>query len=426
MQEMPTPPSPAAADVTVAVLGLGYVGLPLAEALAAAGRQVIGYDIAARRLEALAAAGLPAGLAVTADPRGLGAASAFVIAVPTPITEARRPDLSALAAASDAVGEVIGRGGLVVVESTVAPGTTRDLVAARIAAKSGLVPDVDFHVAYSPERINPGDAAHALDKVPKVVSGATPAALARLEALYGPIVPAGLVRAPSIEAAELAKLVENTQRDLNIALMNELALICDRLSLRTADVLAVARTKWNFLPFEPGLVGGHCISVDPWYLTDKAEALGLHPDVVAAGRRTNDSMASFVAQKTLKLLSESGLGRPRPRVGVLGVTFKEDFPDIRNSQVLVLCRELIDFGVELVAVDPVADPEEVHRSAGVRLSPMEAAQDLDALVLAVRHSAFLGEGEALAARLASRGVLIDVKSALDPARVPTGIRYWSL
>lgn len=422
MQETPPPPT----DPTVAVLGLGYVGLPLAEALASSGRRVVGYDVSERRVAALRTARLPAGLEVVEAPDALTGATAFIIAVPTPITEARRPDLSALIAAAETVGAAMARGGLVVVESTVAPGTTRDLVAARIAARSGLTPDIDFHVAYSPERINPGDAAHALEKVPKVVAGATPAALARLEALYAPIVPAGLVRAPSIEAAELAKLVENTQRDLNIALMNELAVICDRLSLRTADVLAVARTKWNFLPFEPGLVGGHCISVDPWYLTDKAEALGLHPDVVAAGRRTNDSMASFVAQKTLKLLSEAGLGRPRPRIAVFGVTFKENFPDIRNSQVLVLCRELIDFGAELVAVDPVADADDVLRAAGVRLAPPDAARGLDALVLAVRHTAFLDEAEGLAARLVDGGVLIDVKSALDPSRLPPGVRYWSL
>lgn len=420
---------------TIAIIGLGYVGLPLALAMAKVHPRVVGFDINPRRVATLSAssdAQIATALAAetlqfTSDTAHMVGASAFIIAVPTPITASRSPDLASLTAASKAVAAGLTVGSLVVVESTVAPGTTLDFVLPLLAKGSGLKPHIDFHIAFSPERINPGDAAHALDRVPKVVSAATPEGLALVRALYGPAVGAGLVVAPSIAAAELAKLVENTQRDINIALMNEVAIICDRLGLRTADVLAVAKTKWNFLPFEPGLVGGHCISVDPWYLADRAESLGLHPDVVVAGRRTNDSMAAFVAQKTLKLIAAApGPRTKRARVGVFGVTFKENFPDIRNSQVLVLCAELQAFGVELFVVDPVADPEHVRDELGLELWPTHAATELDALILAVRHDAFVDEPSLLMRHLRPGGVLVDVKSALSPAAVPPGLRYWSL
>jgi UDP-N-acetyl-D-galactosamine dehydrogenase len=438
-----TPPAIHPPEV-VAVIGLGYVGLPLAAALARVHTRVIGFDISAARIAALNAVATTSDatsiadappdlvelivsgrLVATTDPAAIAGASAFIIAVPTPITDARRPDLGPLLAATDTVAAALAPGALVVVESTVAPGTTLDVVTPRLAAISGLAAHVDFMVAFSPERINPGDPAHAVEKVPKVVAGADAAALARVSDLYRRALPSGIVAAPSIAAAELAKLVENTQRDLNIALMNELAIICDRLNLRTADVIAVARTKWNFLPFEPGLVGGHCISVDPWYLTDCAERLGLHPEVITAGRRTNDSLAAFVAQKTMKLLTAVAPPR-RPRVGVFGVTFKENFPDIRNSQALVLCHELQSFGVTSLVIDPVADPAEVAAYAGVTLADPADAIDLDALIVAVRHRAFLADLPGLCARLRPGGVLVDVKSAFEPAAIPPSLRYWSL
>jgi UDP-N-acetyl-D-galactosamine dehydrogenase len=322
---------------------------------------------------------------------------------------------------------VLRPGGLVVFESTVYPGLTEELCGPLLAAASGLRQGQDFQLGYSPERINPGDRAHRLETIAKVVAAESPDALERVAALYGPVAVAGLHRAPSIRVAEAAKVIENTQRDLNIALMNELALICDRLGIRTHDVLAAAATKWNFLPFTPGLVGGHCIGVDPYYLTAKAERLGYHPEVILAGRRINDGMGGFVAQKLVKLLIAKEVPVRRARVGVLGLTFKENVPDLRNSRVPDILKELASFGIAALLHDPLADAGAAQHEYGLELAPLALLRDLDALVLAVPHRAYLEHGElGLAAMLGPRGILSDVRSALDPARLPATITYWSL
>ena len=291
----------------------------------------------------------------------------------------------------------------------------------------GFAGGTDFHVGYSPERINPGDRKHTLDKVIKVVSAQDAASLNRVASVYEQIVAVGVHRAPSIRVAEAAKVIENTQRDLNIALVNELALIFDRMGLSTTDVLKAAGTKWNFLPFTPGLVGGHCIGVDPYYLTARAEALGYHPDVILAGRRVNDGMGAFVASKLIKLMASKGKAIQGARVGVLGLTFKENVPDIRNSRVPDIVRELSDFGLRVLSHDPLADPEEVREELGVHMTPLEELVDLDAAILTVPHRAYLQEGTAsLLARLKPDASFVDVKSAVARASVPDGITYWSL
>lgn len=423
---------------TIAVVGLGYVGLPVAVGMARAHGRVVGFDIDRGRVAALArgddATGefRPeelAGLALryTADPADLSGCSCFILTVPTPIDGDRQPDLGPLRRACATVGQALRSGGMVVIESTVYPGVTEDVCGPLLAAASGLRQGIDFTLGYSPERINPGDREHRLETIIKVVAATDPATLARLVALYAPVTRAGLHPAPSIKVAEAAKVIENTQRDLNIALMNELALICDRLGLRTKDVLDAAGTKWNFLPFTPGLVGGHCIGVDPYYLTAKAERLGYHPQVILAGRRINDGMGGFVAQKLVKLLIARDVPVKRARVGVLGLSFKENVPDLRNSRVPDILRELQSFGVEAMVHDPMVDAEEAQRTYGLDLTPLEALRSLDALVLAVPHKAYLVLGEGgIAARLAASGIVVDVKSVLDPSRLPAGLSYWSL
>jgi UDP-N-acetyl-D-galactosamine dehydrogenase len=422
---------------TVAVIGLGYVGLPVALAFARRFPGTIGFDIDAVRVEELsrgvdrtgefaAEEIVAAGLRVTGDASELGAASFFIVAVPTPLGEGRTPDLSAVLAAADLVGGYLSEGAMVVLESTVWPGVTEEVFGPRLASASGLELGVDFVVGYSPERINPGDKVHTFERVPKVIAAADPVAMGRMEALYGAVTPS-VVGTPSIRAAELAKLLENTQRDLNIALMNELALICDRLGVPTQDVLAVARTKWNFLDFEPGLVGGHCISVDPYYLTAKAQALGLHPEVILAGRRINDQMGRFVAQKTLKLLAEGGGRVSGARIGVLGLTFKEDFPDVRNSLAADIVAELKAFGAEVLADDPYVAPAVIAERYGAEPCALEAMYGLDALVVAVKHRCYRDEQHGLARRVRAGGVLVDVKSIVRaPEAVPPEVRYWSL
>ncbi len=429
-----TPP----ADTTVAVIGLGYVGLPLALAFARAGRQVVGFDVDARRVADLAAGidrndpdhpaiALPDGLTVTADPAGLVGCDVFVIAVPTPIDGDRRPDLAPLLTASDLIGPALRPGALVVVESTVHPGATEEVVGPRLAAASGLARGEGFVLGYSPERINPGDAVHGLAEVVKVVSGEDAATLDRVAALYAPVVPAGLHRAPSIRVAEASKITENVQRDVNIALMNELALIYDRLGLRTEDVLAAARTKWNFAPYRPGLVGGHCIGVDPYYLIAKAEAHGYYPELIRAARRLNDGMADRVAQKIVVRLSAAGIAVAGARIGLMGLAFKENVSDARNSQAPVIGRALRDLGALVLAADPLVDPVVARRDLGLEISDPATLVDLDALVLASPHRAFLCEGpEGLGGRVRPGGLLVDVASALDPARVAAGRHYWSL
>jgi UDP-N-acetyl-D-galactosamine dehydrogenase len=422
---------------TIGVVGLGYVGLPVAVAFGAKHAQTIGFDIDARRVEELrrgvdrngdvdTKALADARLTLTTDPIELAAVSFFVIAVPTPLGPGRTPDISAVEDAARTVGRVLSEGAVVVLESTVWPGVTEEIVAPILAEVSGLEAGVDFFVAYSPERINPGDREHVFERVVKVVAASDLAVLERVAAVYGSVVEAGVYRAPSVKAAELSKLLENTQRDLNVALMNELAVICDRLQVPTRDVLAVARTKWNHLDFEPGLVGGHCISVDPYYLTARAQAMGLHPEVILAGRRINDTMASFIAKKTVKLLAEAGKPALGAKVAVLGVTFKEDFPDVRNSLVGPLMDDLESYGCVVSAVDPIVDEAMAALAFGRALVPMDGLSGLDAVVLAVKHTAFRTQPERVSGLLAEGGVLVDVKRVFDTATLPSSIVYWSL
>ncbi|PKN55188.1 MAG: nucleotide sugar dehydrogenase [Deltaproteobacteria bacterium HGW-Deltaproteobacteria-14] len=422
----------------IAVIGLGYVGLPAAVAFGRSFAGTVGFDLATGRVAELVAGRDANGdlsaeelaatsVAYTTDPNQLGAASFYVLAVPTPLTHNKEPDLSAVELAARTVGKYLAEGDMVVVESTVYPGVTEEIVGPLLAAVSGLELGVDFQLGYSPERINPGDREHGFAHVVKVVAAQDAAALDRIAAVYSAVVGPGVFRAPSIKVAETAKLIENTQRDLNIALMNELGLICDRLGIRTKDVLDTAGTKWNFLPFEPGLVGGHCISIDPYYLTAKAQALGYHPEVILAGRRINDAVGAWVAQRTVKLLAAAGARIVGARVAVLGITFKENFGDLRNSRVVEIIEELKAFGCETLVHDPLVDPDGALMSYGLALVDWDDLVDLDALVLAVRHDAYLKRPLAdLLAGLKHDAVVVDVKSALDPASLPPHLTYWSL
>ena len=422
----------------IAVIGLGYVGLPVALAFAAKFPNTIGFDIDRRRIEALQAGDdwtgecEPAVLAASsirfsADPADLADATFFVVAVPTPIDANNQPDLRAVQGASRTVGGALKAGDVVVYESTVYPGVTEEVCGPILAEISGLTAGEDFHLGYSPERINPGDKLHTIEKITKVVSGDDAATLDRVAVVYGAIIEAGIHRASSIKVAEAAKVIENTQRDLNIALMNELALIFDRLGIPTRDVLAAAGTKWNFLPFTPGLVGGHCIGVDPYYLTAKAQAVGYHPEVILAGRRINDSMAAYVGQRMVKLLAGHGHGIKGARVGILGLTFKENVPDLRNSKVPGIAAELRDFHIDVLVHDPMADAAEAEHEFGLTLSDLAAFRDLDGLVLAVAHNAYRNRPPAeLLAMVKPGGVVIDVKSMLNAADMPDGMSYWSL
>ena len=424
-----------------AVIGLGYVGLPVALAFARKFEGVVGFDIHAEKVEELrrgfdrnhehAAEVLQSTrLALTSSPADLSGCTFFVVAVPTPVDANNVPDLTPVERASVTVGKALSRGAVVVYESTVYPGVTEDICGAILERVSGLRCGVDFTLGYSPERINPGDKEHVLEKIIKVVSGQDAPTLDRVAAAYGAIVDAGVHRASSIKVAEAAKVIENTQRDLNIALMNELAIIFDRMGIRTRDVLAAAGTKWNFLRFKPGLVGGHCIGVDPYYLTMKAQQLGYQPEVILAGRRINNNMGPYVAQKIVKLLIDADVTVKGARVGILGVTFKEDCNDLRNSKVPDIRRELSQFGIEALVHDPLASAAEAMHEYGIRLSALEELTNLDALVLAVSHRWYLDRGQDdLLGRVRDGGVLVDVKSALDPSaveRAARGVRYWSL
>ncbi len=421
----------------VAVIGLGYVGLPVAVGFAAKFPGTIGFDINETRVDALKQGEDWTGeltrqelksvqLTFTHREDDLKGADVFIVCVPTPIDDQKRPDLGPLKSASEIAGRALKRGSIVCYESTVYPGLTEDFCGPILAQVSGLNQGSDFRIGYSPERINPGDKEHTLQRIVKVVSAEDKATAATLARLYGAVVPAGVHVAPSIKVAEAAKVLENTQRDLNIALMNELALICDRLEIRTTDVLAAAKTKWNFLPFTPGLVGGHCIGVDPYYLTTKAEALGYHPDVILAGRRINDGVGAFIAQRAVRFLSRNNTALNEARVAILGLTFKENVPDTRNSRVPDIVHELAKFDVRATVSDPMARPQDAIHEYGIALSDLDQLHDLDALILAVPHRAFLADVPALLAKLKPLGVLIDVKSAIDPATVPKGITYWSL
>ncbi len=425
-------------EPVVAVVGLGYVGLPLAIAF---GKRfvTVGYDVSRSRVEELSRGidrtrevsedelrQAPA-VRFTSDAAALKQADFVIVAVPTPIDGARQPDLQPLASASRTVGGNLKQGATVIYESTVYPGCTAAVCVPELERASSLKWKRDFFVGYSPERINPGDREHTLARIVKVVSGDSAATLDKVAGLYSAIVPAGVHRAPSIETAEAAKVIENTQRDLNIALMNELAIIFDRLGLDTREVLAAAGTKWNFLRFTPGLVGGHCIGVDPYYLTHRAEMAGYHPQVILAGRRINDGMAKFVAEKLIRMLALAGKPILGVKVNVLGLTFKENVPDLRNSKVADLCAELKVYGAEVHVHDPLADPEDAEGEYGIRLREWGDLPKADALVLAVAHQAYQRPAEDFLAKLAPGGCVIDVKGALDLAALRrAGAMCWRL
>ena len=384
---------------TIAIIGLGYVGLPLAVEFGKK-RVVIGFDINTKRIAELESSQdhtlevLPdklkeaKHLKYTADIDQIKLAQVFIVTVPTPIDSANRPDLSPLVSASEIVGKALKKGDVVIYESTVYPGCTEEVCVPVLEQLSGLKFNVDFYCGYSPERINPGDKINTLTKIKKITSGSTPEVADAVDVLYASIIKAGTHKVGSIKVAEAAKVIENTQRDLNIALVNELSVLFNRLEIDTIEVLEAAGTKWNFLPFRPGMVGGHCIGVDPYYLTHKAEEVGYHPQIIAAGRRMNDNMSRYAARNVIKLMLRNGINVAKSKVGVMGITFKENCPDIRNSKVVDLIRELEAWGVGVVVVDPYADANEVMDEYDIKLSSIDDLHDLDSLVVAVGHKAY--------------------------------------
>jgi UDP-N-acetyl-D-galactosamine dehydrogenase len=424
----------------VAVVGLGYVGLPLAVEF---GKkfETIGYDLSEAKIAHYKNYCDPTGevssedlkaatrLTVSTDPSSIGKADVIIVAVPTPVDEAHIPDFSPLVGSSTTVGKHMKKGAIVCYESTVYPGATEEVCIPLLEKHSGMKWMKDFHVGYSPERVNPGDKERTITRIVKVVSGDDEATLKTVGDLYESVITAGVHRASSIKVAEAAKVIENTQRDLNIALMNELALIFDRLGIDTLEVLQAAGTKWNFLPFRPGLVGGHCIGVDPYYLTHKAEALGYHPQVILAGRRINDGMAAWVAQQTVKNMINNGSSVKGAKVIVLGLTFKEDCPDLRNSKVADLVKELQSFGCDVSVHDPIAEPPEAEHEYGISLTPWDKLpNDADAIVAAVSHKQYKAMPLSdILGKLKKGGVFTDVKSAYDPAAVrASGATLWRL
>ena len=424
---------------TIAVIGLGYVGLPLAVEFGKRFK-TIGFDLSAKKIASYRDCIDPTGevssedlkaatkLTCHSDPAALVDADFIIVAVPTPVDEAHQPDFTPLVKSSETVGKHLKRGAIVVYESTVYPGATEEVCIPILEKQSGMKWKQDFFVGYSPERINPGDKERTVTKILKVVSGDTPETLKKVEEIYGAVITAGVYPASSIKVAEAAKVIENTQRDLNIALMNELALIFNRLGIDTLDVLEAAGTKWNFLPFRPGLVGGHCIGVDPYYLTYKAEAVGHHPQVILAGRKTNDNMGKFVAEQTVKRLLRNGHAVRAARVTVLGLTFKENCPDLRNSRVVDIIAELQDYCCEVQVHDPLADPAEARAEYGLELVPWEQLAPAHAVILAVPHRAYL-EGDLARLRdiTAANGAVIDVKSVLDRAALEAAaLDVWRL
>ena len=421
----------------IAVIGLGYVGLPVAVAFAREGFAVTGFDIDFSRVRELEdgkdrtreveTSDLKhSSLKFTRDADALRAADFFIVTVPTPIDEARQPDLRAMFDASRLVGAALKKGDIVVYESTVYPGAVEEDCAPILEQCSGLKVGADFNVGYSPERINPGDKQHRLESIVKVVSAQNAETLEVIAGVYGAVVKAGIHRAPSIRVAEAAKVIENTQRDLNIAFMNELSLIFQALEIDTGDVLAAARTKWNFLPFQPGLVGGHCIGVDPYYLTYRAEKAGYHPEVILAGRRINDGMGQRVAKECVRgLLRRKGAGGI---VTILGLTFKEDVPDTRNSRVVDIVRELESFGLQVQVHDPLANPEDAKHEYGLTVTELGGLRPADAVILAVAHGSYIAGGWALIQKLliGGSGLVFDVKMKLDRSSKPDGIELWRL
>ena len=423
----------------VAVVGLGYVGLPLAVEFGKK-RKTVGFDLSQSKIDnyrkhidptgELSEAELRAAeyLSVSTDPAILSDADYIVIAVPTPVDNAHNPDFRPLAGASETVGKVMKRGAIVVFESTVYPGATEEVCVPILEKFSGLKWKEDFHVGFSPERINPGDKEHTLTTILKIVSGDDADTLQKVADLYGSIIKAGVHCASSIKVAEAAKVIENTQRDLNIALMNELSIIFDKIGIDTLEVLQAAGTKWNFLPFRPGLVGGHCIGVDPYYLTHKAEMLGYHPQVILAGRRINDGMAKFVAEKTVKSMIAAGFPIKGSKVNVLGLTFKENCPDLRNSKVVDIVLELQSYGVEVHVHDPVAAPEDAQHEYGIDLKSWADLPRADAVVAAVPHKQLLSTPlTEIQSKLKDNGCFIDVKSLYDQSALrEAGYSVWRL
>ena len=423
----------------VAVVGLGYVGLPLAVEFGKKFR-TIGFDLSAEKIHAYSRYIDPTGevshenlkqatlLEPTTDPSKIKEADFIIVAVPTPVDDAHNPDFSPLVGASTSVGKYLKPGAIVVYESTVYPGATEEICVPILEKQSGLVWKKDFFVGYSPERINPGDKEHTLTKIVKVVSGDTEQTLNTVAEVYGSVITAGVYRAQSIKVAEAAKVIENTQRDLNIALMNELSLIFHRIGIDTLDVLKAAGTKWNFLPFRPGLVGGHCIGVDPYYLTHKADMLGYHPQVILAGRRINDGMGKYIAEQTIKQMSQAGLPIKDSVVLVLGLTFKENCPDLRNSKVIDVIRELDSYGVKVVVHDPIAEPAEAMHEYGVQLTAWAALPRAQAIVAAVAHQAYkeipLTD---MVGKLQPNGIFMDIKCQYDQTSLAAaGAKVWRL
>lgn len=413
-------------DKKIAIIGLGYVGLPLAVEFGKT-RHVIGFDINKKRIAELES-GQDHTLEVTPDELkraefldysanvdDLRVASIFIVTVPTPIDQANRPDLTPLVKASETVGKVLKKGDIVIYESTVYPGCTEEVCVPALEKNSGLKFNVDFYCGYSPERINPGDKVNTLTKIKKITSGSTPEVADIVDALYASIITAGTHKASNIKVAEAAKVIENTQRDLNIALVNELSVLFERLNIDTIEVLEAAGTKWNFLPFRPGMVGGHCIGVDPYYLTHKAEEVGYHPQIIASGRRMNDNMARYAARNVIKLMLKNGIDVSKSKVGVMGITFKENCPDIRNSKVVDLIKEFNAWGVNVVVADPYADAEEVLNEYGIKLNTMDDLSAVDALVVAVGHKVYREMELSKLKRMlkSDKPVLADLKALYD-------------
>jgi UDP-N-acetyl-D-glucosamine/UDP-N-acetyl-D-galactosamine dehydrogenase len=427
----------AGAARKIAVIGLGYVGLPAAAAFGRSGLSVTGFDTSARRISELSkgydrTGEVPSAdlcrkiLTFTSTARDLRRADFYIVTVPTPVDASKQPNLEPLRQASSTVGQALKKGDIVVYESTVYPGVTEDVCIPVLEKASGLKWKVDFNVGYSPERINPGDRERRFDNILKVVSGDTPETLDIIDAVYKSVVTAGTHRASSIRVAEFAKVLENTQRDINIALINEVALISDRLGIDTRDVLEAAGTKWNFLPFKPGLVGGHCIGVDPFYIAHKAEEVGYHPHVIHSGRRVNDSMGVYVANRVARSIMRRA-GNGRPVVTVLGVTFKENVPDIRNTRVVDIVRELEDFGITVQLHDPEADSDLLQEEYQLALTPLEKLQPADAVVLAVAHTCYREGGWDFIKPLLRAGAFVaDVPALLDRQSTPKGVTLWRL
>jgi UDP-N-acetyl-D-galactosamine dehydrogenase len=426
-------------EVKIGVIGLGYVGLPLALALGKKFTGVVGFDMNTGKIKALQNGEDPTNegfeerirttsVTITSSPEDLRACNFYIVCVPTPVDQNCQPDLSLVKRASETVGKVLSSGDIVVYESTVYPGVTEEVCGPILAKVSGLTQSVDFKLGYSPERITPGDKLRTLEKLLKIVSAEDKETLHTVAGVYEAIIEPGVYRAPTIKVAESAKVIENTQRDLNIALMNELSVIFDRLGIETKEVLKAAGTKWNFLPFVPGLVGGHCIGVDPYYLTAKAVEVGYHPEVILAGRRINDSMGKYIAEKAVKLTLAKGIDLREARFVVLGLTFKENVSDLRNSKVVDIITELKNYGVNVEVVDPMVVPEEAMHEYGISMTPIEGLKPADCFIFTVAHQCI---AETIAKDLnkfvAKDGVCIDVKGVLASVREDyPNISFWAL